>query len=167
MSSDERTLDRRAFLGTSLLVVGGVALGRVPAAFSAPAPTVEGFLALSRVVTGVGSLPRLHAAAYLAALDAAPKLSLKPSALVHMAGYAKGQGPKTLDALEASAAYKTAGGDTCVRAIAAAWWSGLAPAAGGDKVITFSDALVWRVVHEPTTCQGATGSWARPGRAVQ
>src|SRR5579864_1681130 len=167
MSSDERTLDRRAFLGTSLLVVGGVALGRVPVASGAPASTVDGFLALSRVVTGVGPLPRSLAAAYLDALDAAPKLNMKPSAFVQMAGYAKGQGPKTLDALEESAAYKTAGGDTCVRAIAAAWWSGLAPAAGGDKVITFSDALVWRVVHEPATCQGATGSWAKPGRAVE
>ena len=166
MSSDERTFDRRAFLGTSLLVVGGVALGRVPVVSAAPAATVDGFLALSRVVTGVDSLPRSHAAAYLAALDAAPTLKLKPSAFVEMAGYAKGQGPKTLDALEETPAYRAAGGDTCLRAIASAWWSGIAPAAGGDKVITFSDALVWRVVHEPTTCQGATGSWAKPGRAV-
>ena len=165
MSTDERMLDRRAFLGTSLVVVSGVALGRVRFA-QAPPPAVDGFLALSRVVTGVDALPRPLASTYLGALDAAPGLRLRPSAFVQLAGYAKGQGPKTLDALEESAAYKTAGGDVCVRAIAAAWWSGLVPAAAGDRVVTFSDALVWRVVHESATCQGATGSWAKPGRAI-
>lgn len=164
---DERVFDRRAFLGGALLVVGGAALGRIPLAGAAPAADVDGFLALSRIATGVEKLPRGLAPEYLEALDAAPHLKLKPSRFVRLAGYADGHGPETLAALERSDAFAAKGGKECLESIAAAWWSGMVPVAGGaQKVVTFGDALVWRQVHEPTTCQGATGSWAKPGRAV-
>jgi hypothetical protein len=165
--ADERPFDRRAFLRGSLLVVGGVALARIPVAAGArPSAQLEGFLEVSRIAAGAEKLPVGLAPEYLAALDAAP-LKLKPSRFVELAGYGAGKGPKNLRALEQSPAFKADGGKACVEAIVAAWWSGMVPVAGGgQKVVTFSDALVWREVHEPTTCQGATGSWAKPGRAV-
>lgn len=165
---DERSFDRRSFLGGSLLVLADAALGRVPGASAASSAGIEGFLELSRIATGVDTLPRALAPKYLQALDAAPRLKLKPSKFLQLAGYARGQGPKNLRGVEQSAAFRAAGGSECVRAVAAAWWSGVVPVAGGgEQVITFSDALVWRVVHEPMTCQGATGSWSKPGRAVE
>ena len=164
--ADGRVFGRRTFLRGSLLVLGGAALARVPFASAAPSADVDGFLELSRVATGVEKLPRGLAREYLEALDAAP-LKLKPSRFLQLAGYAEGHGSKSLRALERSAAYKTAGGKECLETIVAAWWSGEVPAAGGgQRVVTYSDALVWREVHEPMTCQGATGSWARPGRAA-
>lgn len=162
-----RAVDRRSFLGGSLLIVGGAALGRIGVAEAAPRGNIEGFLELSRVATGMDKLPRTLASKYLLALDAAPQLKLKPSEFLRRAGYANGTGPKDLRALEHSAAFRAEAGRECVRAVAAAWWSGVVPARRGDEVITFSDTLVWRVVHEPTTCQGATGSWSKPGRAVE
>ena len=49
-------------------------------------------------------------------------------------------------------------------AIAAAWWSGAVPVAGGGlAVVSFEDALVWRRVHESSQCLGAVGSWSKPG----
>lgn len=149
------------------MVVGAAALTRVPFAAAAPSPDLEGFIQLSRVATGVEKLSRPLAGEYLKALDDAPQLKLKPSAFLSLAGYANGNGPLSLRALERSVAFKTEGGKQCVDAIVAAWWSGMVPAAGGgQRVVTFNDALVWRVVHEPTTCQGATGAWAKPGRGV-
>jgi D-sorbitol dehydrogenase-like protein len=164
---NERAFDRRTFLGGALLVLGGAALGRVPVAGADPSTKLEAFLELSQVATGVEKLPHGLAHEYLEALDAAPQLTLKPSKFLQLAGYANGHGPTNLHALERSAAFKTKAGKQCVEAIAAAWWSGMVPASGDEqRVVTFSDALVWREVHEPTTCQGATGSWAQPGRAV-
>jgi hypothetical protein len=165
-SCDERALDRRTFLGGALLVLGGVALGRIPVAGATPTTELDGFLELSRIATGVDKLPRRLASEYLEALDGAPQLTLKPSKLLHGAGYANGRGPANLHALQQLAVFKTKGGKECLEAIAAAWWSGMVPITDGQRVVTFSDALVWREVHEPTTCQGATGSWAQPGRAV-
>jgi hypothetical protein len=46
-------------------------------------------------------------------------------------------------------------------AVAAAWWSGTV----GLDVVTYWDALVWRVAHPPMSC--TPGSWARPGRGAR
>jgi hypothetical protein len=169
-SVDATAFNRRAFVGGSLLVIGGAALGRIPAAGAAPSSELEGFLDLSRVVTGIEKLPRQLAPRYLEALDGAPHLKLKPSRFLRLAGYANGHGPKSLRALEESAAFRTEGGRACVEAVAAAWWSGIVPVSGGgERVITFSDALVWRAMsfaEPPSVCLGATGAWAKPGKRV-
>jgi Membrane bound FAD containing D-sorbitol dehydrogenase len=168
--ADEREFDRRAFLGGSLLVLGGVALGRISPAGAAPPAELQGFLELSRIATGVENLPRRLAPKYLRALDAAPRLRLTPSRFLQLAGYASGRGPKSLRALEQSAAFRTEGGRACVDAVAAAWWSGIVPVpGGGEQVVTFSEALVWRALpfaEPPSVCLGATGAWAKPGRRV-
>jgi hypothetical protein len=159
-------LGRRAFLGRSLLLVGGVALARVPALW-ADSGELAAFVRLSRVASGTAALPAGLARQYLEALDAAP-LHLTPSRFVRLAGFMPGPGPASLAELKTSAAYRAAGGRECVDAVAAAWWSGIVPTTGsGQRVVTFTDALVWKVVHEPTTCQGAVGSWSTPGRAVE
>jgi Membrane bound FAD containing D-sorbitol dehydrogenase len=92
---------------------------------------------------------------------------MKPSEFARLAGITAKRGPATAAELERSAAYRAPGGKQCLEAIAAAWWSGTVPLpGGGQRVVTFSDALVWREVHEPMTCQGAVDSWTKPGRAA-
>ena len=167
MAESPRQHSRATFLKTSLLTVVGIAFGPLPAATAAGGPNLEGFLRLSRIASGVHKLSPKLAGSYFTALEADGVLPLKPSRFIEMSGLAGGAGPATLAELERTEAFRTRGGKDCVRAVASAWWSGIVPTAGGgQRVITFSDALVWREVHEPMTCQGATGSWSKPGRAV-
>ncbi len=168
----ERTvprIGRSSFLKSSLVAVVAVGFGRLPTSASASdGSKVKRFIRLSRLASGTESLPTEHAAAYLEALEADGVLKLTPSRFAELAGVTATGGPTTLAELEQSAAYKAPGGAECLRAVAAAWWSGAVPTpGGGEKVVTFSDALVWRQVHEPMTCEGATGSWSKPGRAIE
>jgi len=178
--AERRRLTRGGFLGASAAAVGGLALAGCGSSSGvrrgagvlaavrtrAPAADVEGFVRLSRLLTGVEHLPRDHAAAYLNALDAAG-LELPPSRLVELGGFAHGGGPKTLAEFRQSALYRKPGARASAEAVASAWWSGMVPTANGDKVVTFLDALVWRAqpwAQPPTECLGATGAWSKPGR---
>jgi hypothetical protein len=179
-STGRRRLTRGGFLGASATALGGIALAgcgsshhalRKAGVLSAgkkraSRADVDGFVRLSRLVTGVEKLPREHAATYLNALDAAG-LELPPLRLVQMGGFAEGKGPETLAAFQHSALYRKPAARKSAEAIASVWWSGMVPTAKGDKVVTFSDALAWRALPwaEPfTECLGATGAWAKPGR---
>jgi Membrane bound FAD containing D-sorbitol dehydrogenase len=167
LSGRENLIGRATFLKTSLLTVVGIAFGPLPSAAGAGGNDLDGFLRLSRITSGVHNLSPKLARKYYAALEADGVLALKPSRLIEMIGLTGSAGPATLAELKRTEAFRTHAGKDCVRAVASAWWSGIVPTAGGgQKVITFSDALVWREVHEPLTCQGATGSWSKPGRAV-
>jgi hypothetical protein len=163
----EPTLSRRAFVGISLGALAEIALGCGGIHRPPRREQLEGFIQLSRVVTGADTLPTRHARAYLEALEKAP-LKLGPSELVERAGYARREGPASLDALRRSRAFSADGAQACAQAIAAAWWSGTVPErGGGQRVVTYSGALVWQAIpwaNPQTECLGATGAWARPGR---
>lgn len=171
-SIDSVPIGRKAFLSGSLLSLIGLAVGRVRVAAAAqPVASkaeLAAFLRLSRIASGVSDLPASHVREYFSALEADGVLKLKPSSFARLAGVTGAAGPSTLAELERSPAFRAPGGKECLETIASVWWSGIVPTAGGgQRVVTFTDALVWRQVHEPTTCQGATGSWAKPGRAVE
>ena len=161
-------LSRREFLRISAVVVSGLAVAGcdVGADRSTAEGTLDGFLELSRVVTGITDLPQAVAPSYLDALEQAA-LPISPSTLVRIAGYADGLGPVTLEELEASSAFSRRGARACADAITAAWWSGMTPTrAGGTRVVSYLDALVWRALphaQPPSNCLGATGAWAKPG----
>ena len=161
-------LTRKGFLRMSAVVVGGIALAGCDVGARGPSTddTLDGFLTLSRLVTGIGDLPDDLAPRYLAALDEA--LPLGPSTLIELAGYTGASGPATLDELEASPALSRRGAQACADAVAAAWWSGMTPTKTGEtQVVTYLDALVWRALphaQPPSNCLGATGAWAAPGR---
>ena len=75
-------LTRKGFLRMSAVVVGGIALAGCDVGARGPSTddTLDGFLTLSRLVTGIGDLPDDLAPRYLAALDEA--LPLGPSTLI-------------------------------------------------------------------------------------
>jgi Membrane bound FAD containing D-sorbitol dehydrogenase len=163
-------LSRKGFLRASALAIGGLALAGCDLGgdHAAPEQTLDGFIELSRVVSGVDELPEEIAPDYLAALEGAA-LPMSPSTLVRIAGYADGHGPATFHELEASSAFTRRGARACADAVTAAWWSGLTPTKdGGTQVVSYLDALVWRALpyaQPPSNCLGATGAWAEPGSA--
>jgi Membrane bound FAD containing D-sorbitol dehydrogenase/TAT (twin-arginine translocation) pathway signal sequence len=163
-------LSRRRFLQLSAAAIGGLALAGcdVGSEGASADETLDGFIELSRVLTGVDQLPTASAPDYLAALEQAG-LALPPSTLVSTAGYADGRGPTTLAELEQSSVFARRGARDCAAAIAATWWSGMVPKrGGGTRVVAYFDALVWRALpyaQPPSNCLGATGAWSQPGTA--
>jgi hypothetical protein len=165
----EATFSRRAFVGVSVGALAEVVLGCGGAHRPSPRAQLDGFIELSRVVTGADALPTQHARSYLEALQNAP-LKLRPSELADRVGYTRHEGPADLEALRRSRAFSVAGAEACAQAIAAAWWSGaVTERGGGQQVVTYTDALVWRATpwaRPQTECLGATGAWARSARSV-
>lgn len=165
---DTPRMGRGAFLAGSLIAAVQLAAGRAPRALagSSSGADLAPFLRLSRVASGVGGLSSTLGQTYLAALEAEGVLKMKPSEFARLAGITAAGGPSTIAELKRSDAYRALGGKACLDAVAAAWWSGIVPiAGGGQRVVTFHEALIWRETHEATLCQGALGSWSKPGRA--
>ena len=166
---DDPRLTRAGFVRLSLATAGALAAGGLGAPARASASDLDGFIALSELVTGSTHLPVRHARRYLDALDRAG-LPLAPSRLVRLAGFADGDGPRTLAALERSDAFGRHGARQAAGAVAAAWWSGMVPVeGGGEHVVTYEDALVWKALpyaEPPSLCLGATTAWSVPGRRL-
>jgi hypothetical protein len=164
-------LSRRAFLRLSAASVAAIAVLDPLAAFAAPSRRTEldGFVQLSRIVTGVRHLPAGLAPRYLDALDRAG-LPITASKFVRLAGFATESAPASLVDLERSAAFHRPGARRTVEAVASAWWSGVVPLEdGGQKVVTYQDALVWKALpyaEPPSICLGATTAWSEPGRKL-
>lgn len=158
-------MTRRTFVVGSGLAVAGLYLVGCGTSTTATPPTqnqVLDFITVSRILTGVRDLPRAPAADYLMGLEAAG-LELSPNAFV-AAAFGNEGAPMSMSDLKRMGATTLPGADACMRAIAATWWSGMVPVqGGGNRVVSFSDALVFTRVHEFTECYGATGSWAQPG----
>jgi Membrane bound FAD containing D-sorbitol dehydrogenase len=164
----EVSVPRRAFLAGSAIAALELALGRVPRSLAAELNGDLGsFVRLSEIASGATALPTELAPRYFVALEAPGVLKMKPSTFARLAGVGANGGPSTVAALERSPAYRAPGGKECLETIAASWWSGIVPTAGGgQKVVTFGEALVYQHVHESTLCTGVPGSWARPGTSV-
>jgi Membrane bound FAD containing D-sorbitol dehydrogenase len=164
-------LSRGAFLRLSAFAAGGLALANPLASIAQPGRRTEldGFVRLSRIVTGVEHLPGGLAPRYLDALNDAG-LPITPAHLVRVAGFSTDGAPSSLAELEHWAAAHHKGTQRTLDAVAAAWWSGMVPiAGGGQRVITYQDALVWKALpyaEPPSICLGATTAWSEPGRKL-
>jgi len=157
-------LTRRAFVGVGLGAAAAVGVagwfGRGGQGAAEARREAEGFLHVSRLVTGVDDLPAELAPVYLDKLSAV-RQKMSPLVLAEL-----GADAPDLDALEQSA-LRMPGGRECAEQVAAAWWSGMVPAAdGSSQVVTYVDALVWRgmpFAQPSTECLGETGAWAAAG----
>lgn len=118
-----------------------------------------------KLLAMLGALPCIPAFAYAAA-------GLPQEAFASLSKFATGKteldadlGAKTLAALEA-AVHGTPRHDALL-ALVSAWYTSTVVVKGQPRVITATDALMYRAVsdasHIPGQCAGATNSWA--GRA--
>lgn len=179
-AADSSQFTRGRLLGVAACAVGGALLASCGGAgpdLGTVAPL--GFARLSRIVSGLDDLPSAQVNEYLAALDAAG-LEMSPTEFMQQAGYLSGYdlsgytgggGPTTLEDLKALPLMREPGATACVQAIAAAWWSGIVPTAdGGQKVLQYVDAGIWKSVlpyaRPQTVCLGETGAWSKPGTPV-
>jgi hypothetical protein len=155
---EDARLTRRRFVAAGLAAAGGLLLPGCGTRTGARISN-EQFLAVSRLLTGERNLPEQLGPTYLELIEDAGM----PVAQLVRTGYGSGITPQTLADLQATGALDKSRAHACARAIAAAWWSGMAPTSAGDSVVvSYADALIWRYAHPPSTCEGTTGVWAEP-----
>lgn len=144
-----------------------------PGAQAAPAPggplALDGFLALSALLTGFGGLNPTTGAVYLESLRANPELGPGLEALYEQAGFAGGAGAQTVQDLEARGALEDETARAAADRLIEMWYSGVYDTPdGGQAVATYADALVWRAVPytKPLTICGVPGFWSEAPELV-
>jgi len=138
---------------------------RILPSSQSPIPSEEGaltsFLALSALLTGVPMLDPGVGSLYLAHLQATNGLGL--AALYAQAGFTTAAPPPTLQAIEAAGIFADEAMQQLADQIIALWYTGkYQDAQGNDIVVTFVDALAWKILDftKPPTICGSPGFWA-------
>ena len=155
---------RRRFLRALTLAAAGGAAGcatrGVAGAVHAPI-TLDEFVALSTLLTGVKDLDAEHGRLYLSSLSAADARDL---AVLHdRAGLRGAFPPATLDALARTGALDTAAARAVTATIVECWYTGVYDSPGGPRVATYIEALAWTTLDftkAPSVCGGGVGYWA-------
>jgi len=125
------------------------------------AGAVATFLALSALLTGVPALDPGLGSLYLAYLQATSASDL--IALYEQAGFTSATPPATLQAIEAAGIFADEAMQQLADQIIALWYTGkYQDAQGNDIVVTFVDALAWKILDftKPPTICGSPGFWA-------
>lgn len=139
---------------------------RTEAAPSPSHPSLEGFLALSALLTGIENLNPQIGQIYLDSLVASPQSEVSLADLYRQAGFAEAAGttlPASLEDLEQSGIFAQDATRTLADKIIEYWYSGVYETANGEQAVaTFADALVWRAVRytKPLTLCAVPGFWA-------
>jgi D-sorbitol dehydrogenase-like protein len=134
-------LGRRDFLrALTLAAAGGAATGCATGAAAGHAPvSLDEFLALSTLLTGVKDLDAEHGRLYLASLSAT-------------------------EARDLAVLARTRALDTAVAAkIVECWYTGIYDSPTGPRVATYIEALAWTTLgftKAPSVCGGGVGYWA-------
>lgn len=162
-------LRRRDFLLRSAALTTAIALA-APFAARAQAvlPDLDGFLALSAVLTGIDTrAERDTGQRYLDNLLARPDTTTALATLWQRSGFADATPPRTIADLQQRGIYADAALQALADSITLQWYSGTYQAADGStRVVTYTAALAWRTLPYrpagPSTCGGAFGHWAEP-----
>ena len=131
-----------------------------------PSPSeldLEGFLALSALLTGIENLNPQVGQIYLASLTASTQFDISLADLYRQAGFADGSPPGSIEELEQKGIFAQDATRALADKIIEYWYSGVYDTAGGEQAVaTFADALVWRAVRytKPLTLCAAPGFWA-------
>jgi len=138
-------LGRRDFLrAMTLLAAGGAAAACATGGYVAAAPvSLDEFLALSRLLTGVKDLNAEHARLYLTSLQAS-------------AG-------RDLATLVRTGALGSTTGAAVAAKIVEYWYTGIYDSPTGPRVATHTEALAWSTLaftKPPSACGGGVGYWA-------
>ncbi len=139
-----------------------------PAASAAATPSpsqlgLEGFLALSSLLTGIDNLNPQVGQIYLDSLEASSQFEVSPADLYRQAGFTEAAAPRAIEDLERRGLFAQEATRALADKIIEYWYSGVYDTAEGEQAVaTFADALVWRAVRytKPLTLCAAPGFWA-------
>ena len=153
MSIDRRTM-LQALAGASALA----AAGRNDFAWAQPAAAITPtqFSALSAALTGFPAADPSVAAKVLGAFAS----RAQRTDLARLAQLVAQTSPAELDA-----ALKAQGLDKLANQLVGVWYSGVATTPTGQRVVLYTDALMWTAMTfaKPMgVCGGATGYWSQP-----
>ena len=128
-------------------------------------PSLEGFLALSALLTGIENLNPQIGQIYLDSLAASTLSEVSLADLYRQAGFAEaaGHGRSSIEELEQRGIFAQDATRALADKIIEYWYSGVYETANGEQAVaTFADALVWRAVRytKPLTLCAAPGFWA-------
>jgi Membrane bound FAD containing D-sorbitol dehydrogenase len=156
---------RRRFLRVLALAAAGGAMTacatRVTTGAGAAPVTLDDFLALSALLTGVKDLNAEHGRLYLASLTRAEARQL--AAVTARSGLRGAAPPATLEALVRTGALDTAAARRVTATIVECWYTGVYASPSGPRVATYLEALAWSTLgftKPPTVCGGGMGYWA-------
>jgi hypothetical protein len=185
-------VSRRAFLKGSLFLLGGGVLAACgpsqeenpmeAAGWITPTPAqvlpspipstevpaaqdlegLEEFMVLSAVLTGVSSLNPQLGRAYLQSLRGNPDFSGGLPGFFERTGVLTGAVPENVDDLAQKGIFDDEGLRRVADKIIELWYTGIAEVNGESTVITYVDALAFKVLHftKPLTICGRYGFWA-------
>lgn len=134
-----------------------------PAETATPAPGDLGaFLALSSILTGVDNLDPQLGQAYLGSLNGSSEFAGQFPTLLDRAGFQSSAPPATLEDLSAAGIFDQEESRTLADKIIEIWYTGTIEQEGEQVVLTYVDALAWKVLHftKPPTICGYYGIWA-------
>jgi hypothetical protein len=164
-----RPVGRRDFLRSLSLAAGGGLLAGCAATVAPPlgrtagAVSLDEFLALSRLLTGVTDLAGEHGQAYLASLDEAGRRELV--GIIEGAGFRTAAPPASLEALQRTGVLASTSAQALADKLLIAWYTGFAEGPSGPRVATYTGALAWRALgytKPPGVCGGGVDYWEGP-----
>jgi len=158
-------LTRRGLFASTLAIAGSGLGGFVvtaPRADAAGTVTLNQFLSLSSLLTGVSGLDPDLGKTYLGGLELKPGSSAALMALVQRSGIASPTPPKTLAQLTATGVFSDQAMRGAVDKILEYWFTGTYDTPSGPRVATYAGALAWTTSYTKamSLCGGVTGYWA-------
>ena len=154
------SLSRREVLLCFAALVVSSGLGKGWAAPAAPGATplsLDDFVSMVSALCGIDASDSSIAKPYLDAVGTGETLQ----ELTRLAAVVKATPGDGMDQAIADAHL-----ESVANAVVAAFYSGEMPSPGGEKVLSYLDALVWQAVESftkpPSICGGAFGYWADP-----
>lgn len=124
--------------------------------------TLQQFLMLSAVLTGVDNLSPDEARVYLQALQASDEFEVSLGELYQQAGFDEGTPPAAIEDLEAQGIFESEATTTLADTIIEYWYTGIYTTSEGEQAVaTYVDALAWKALAftKPNSICASPGYW--------
>lgn len=156
-----------AAAGQALDLIPGLA-SAIPAAEAAAAITLNNFLTLSSLLTGVENLDPDVGKVYFETLQANAASRKELADLLRRSGMGSANPAKTLNQLAATGVFQNKALRTVADTITEYWFTGTYDSQGGPRVAAWTGALAWTTTYTKAMglCGGPTGYWAAKPRSA-
>ena len=141
------------------------ATGTPPPGDGTPQPgaiSLEQFLMLSAVLTGMTNLDTVAGNVYLQSLQTSDEFDVSLSDLVEQAGFDGATAPSSIEELEANGVFADEATTALADRIIEYWYTGVYTGPEGEPVVaTYVDALAWKVLTftKPNSICADPGFW--------